>query len=150
MTLFPGVIDNPRGYVGIVYGHPSGVLWQCHVIGHDHRGVAEQHAMDEIRRLIVAEFATLDPQHRRVWRLDVTYPEGSLEPGWTPANWPDEHITGRARRKAIRAGFRWPHNRPYITPSGAYHRKDLLERWGAKVAVVRSNPVTWPHQGPVA
>lgn len=72
----------------------------------------------------------------RVWRLDVTYPEGSDAPDWEPANWiPTYDPEDR--------GFEWPRLRLYLSRSGAESRAKLLRGYGATVTVVGSEPVEW-------
>ena len=86
-----------------------------------------------------------------VYRLDVTYPEGSEQPGWEPADWREGLAVDLGRGSAGDgytpewcADFTWPRRRTYISAVAAERRKALLERLGAKVTVVRSAPVTWP------
>jgi hypothetical protein len=82
----------------------------------------------------------------RVYRLEITYPEGSDAPGWVPACWPEllASIKDRARRRELRRrGFRWPRERLFLSASGAYKRAGLLTVFGATVFVDASWPVTW-------
>ena len=85
----------------------------------------------------------------RVYRLDITYPEGSRRPGWEPEGWePGDYqiTTGDDAGSWERGEFRWPAERSYLSPAGAEHRAGLLRKWGAKVTVVPSLPVQWPAQ----
>jgi hypothetical protein len=82
-----------------------------------------------------------------VYRLVVGYPPGSHEPGWVPARW-EEFLKGvysdrRERARVRRRGFRWPRVRLYLSSAAAYHRAWLLEFFGARVDVQRSNEVLW-------
>lgn len=56
----------------------------------------------------------------RVYRLDVT--------------WPDGHPVKPARRH-------------YLTRQGANHHAETLREAGATVTVNPSDPVTWPEEG---
>jgi hypothetical protein len=76
----------------------------------------------------------------RVYRLNVTYPPGSLEPGWEPPGWT---ITG-PNGYEDRPDFRWPRERLYLSRSGAKTGADLFRKYGAEVTIERSDPVTWP------
>lgn len=82
----------------------------------------------------------------RVFRLEITYPEGSREPSWRPYGW--EHylrsLPVLKRRRLRREGFRWPRERMFLSSSSAYERACLLQAFGADVEVFRSDPVTWP------
>jgi hypothetical protein len=76
-----------------------------------------------------------------VWRLEVTYPAGSREPGWSPPGWvsgwePDPDV-GEVEV------FRWPAVHDHLSRSGAETRAELLRRFGATVEVIRSQPVAW-------
>ncbi len=79
---------------------------------------------------------------RRLYRLDVTYPEGSdaydwEPPGWAPEYSPDPYSDDR---------FVWPTaKRLYTSKSGARTRARLLESYGATVRIVASEPVVWPE-----
>jgi hypothetical protein len=83
-----------------------------------------------------------------VYRLEITYPEGSSEPGWRPALWSDPEFlrlfSRRTRRWYRTREFRWPHEHLYLSASGAGSRAALLRSWGAEVEVVRSLPVEFP------
>jgi hypothetical protein len=90
-----------------------------------------------------------------VYRLLITYPEGSLESGWEPACWKNETrpdardlLTSRRARKYRKwqrdRTFRWPRNHNFLSSSGAYDRAALLRSYGAVVEVQRSFPVEWP------
>jgi hypothetical protein len=91
----------------------------------------------------------LTPRPRKVYvyKLDVTYPEGSLEPGWVPANWMDPEIlarmTRRQRRRHKKEEFRWPREHLFLSASGANERAWWLRACGATAVVRRSDPVTW-------
>lgn len=88
-----------------------------------------------------------------LYRLDVTYPEGSQRPGWEPPDWREglaEDI-GRAGQGGLSgcgadwcADFTWPRRRLYVSKTAARARKRLLERFGATVTIERSLPVEWP------
>jgi hypothetical protein len=81
-----------------------------------------------------------------VYRLEIAYPQGSHEPGWTPALW--SRLPRRTRRKLERAGFRWPAERMFLSASAAYRRAWRLRCYGAEAEVCRSAPVTWPEAPP--
>jgi hypothetical protein len=88
----------------------------------------------------------------RVYKLDIVYPEGSREPGWHPALWRDPaylRTLTREQRREIRAllrkPFKWPRERRFLSPAGAYGRAWLLRFYGAEVEVYASDPVTWPN-----
>lgn len=89
------------------------------------------------------------PNEARVYRLDITYPEGSREPGFRPYGWEDylRSLPVLKRRRLRREGFRWPRERMFLSSSGAYERAALLRAFGADVTVLRSDPVRWPAQG---
>lgn len=82
----------------------------------------------------------------RVFRLEITYPEGSRLPGWVPERWESwlRSLPPLKRRRVRKAGFRWPRERMFLSSSGAYDRAALLRAFGAEVQVLRSDPVTWP------
>lgn len=80
---------------------------------------------------------------RRVYRLDITYPEGCERPGWAPEGWEPQPASSPFDEPGW---FRWPAERDFLTPSGAAHRKRLLEGWGCTVAIRSSDPVTWPEE----
>lgn len=72
------------------------------------------------------------------YRLVVEYPEGvdwrNPPEGWEPTPiGPDDEST-----------FAWPQRLRYLSKSGAEGRADLLRGWGCKVAIERSNEITWP------
>lgn len=82
-----------------------------------------------------------------VYRLVITYPEGSHEPGWKPGCWGAllKGIKDRGQRRAVRErGFRWPRERVFLSADGAWHRAWTLTRFGAQAEVERSEAVTWP------
>lgn len=78
----------------------------------------------------------------RVYRLDVTYPPGSLVPGWEPAGWDPEP----APYDEDRERFRWPVNRLCLTPTTAKRRAALFRSYGAQVEIVPSKPIEWPAE----
>lgn len=83
-----------------------------------------------------------------VFRLDVTYPEGSRGPGWEPPGWVDYVVTNGPDGGALEnAEFRWPAERMFLSRSGANQRAKLLRGYGAKVTLVPSLPVEWPAPG---
>jgi hypothetical protein len=86
----------------------------------------------------------------RVYKLEIIYPEGSGEPGWYPARWTDPEflktLTGDQRREIralLRKPFQWPHERLFLSASGAHGRAWLLRFYGAEAEVRSSDPVTW-------
>jgi hypothetical protein len=84
----------------------------------------------------------------RVYRLEILYPDGSQRPGWRPRCWgKDEylyrHSSRKQRRELSKKQFRWPRERMFLSSSGAYSRAGLLRWYGAEVAVLRSEPVSW-------
>jgi len=82
----------------------------------------------------------------RCWRLVISYPAGSQEPGWEPPGW-DRYATASAGAPPPEwdgADFRWPRERVFLSERGARWRRTLLEGWGATVRIQRSDPVTWP------
>jgi hypothetical protein len=85
-----------------------------------------------------------------VYRLVIDYPAGSDRPGWTPARW-EEYLAGiadkRERARVRRHGFRWPREHLYLSAGGAHSRALLLQYFGARVDVQRSEPVTWWEDG---
>jgi len=81
-----------------------------------------------------------------VYRLVISYPPGSQEPGWKPACWDAllRDVKDKRERAAVRKrGFRWPRERKFMSASAAYRRSLLLQWFGATVDVQRSEPVTW-------
>jgi hypothetical protein len=89
----------------------------------------------------------------RVYRIDIIYPEGSGEPGWYPPRWTDREflktLTGDQRREIkalLRKPFQWPHERLFLSSSGAHNRMWLLRFYGAEAEVLSSDPVTWPER----
>lgn len=80
-----------------------------------------------------------------VWKLDVEYPEGSQDDegrfvdDWEPEGWnPSErYILQYATEE-----FHWPTvRRFYLSRSAAVDRALLLESYGAKVRLLRSEPL---------
>lgn len=80
----------------------------------------------------------------RIWRLMISYPEGSTEPGWRPSGWAEQSLPARLRHGLRRTRFRWPRERMFLSASGASRRAGLLRRYGATVDIQPSDPVTWP------
>lgn len=80
-----------------------------------------------------------------VYRLVVEYPTGSLEPGWEPPGWEPEPYVTYNPEGPDGDGFRWPANRLCFSASTAKRRAGLFRRYGAKVTIERSDPVTWPE-----
>jgi len=77
-----------------------------------------------------------------VYRLDITYPEGSTEWGWEPeGEWWKELSGGQG--PGPDETFSWPQEHLYLSRSGASKRADLLRKWGATVRVEKSRPVEW-------
>lgn len=80
----------------------------------------------------------------RVYRLEVTIPEGSEKRGWQPEGWEEEFggivATDSDGAPEYRT-FSWPQRRLYLSPSSARKRAELLRRWGATVEISRSEPV---------
>lgn len=89
----------------------------------------------------------------RVYRLVITYPEGSQVLGWRPACWSDPEflrtLSRKARRELRGTVFCWPTERQFLSSSGAQGRASLLRWYGAGVEVYASDPVTWPDQDQV-
>lgn len=79
---------------------------------------------------------------RYAYMLDVVYPEGSDAYGWEPEGW-DPEWNGDPDADL---DFRWPRVHPYLSRSGAVARAKMLESYGAKVTIRRSNPITWPDE----
>lgn len=79
-----------------------------------------------------------------VWKLDVEYPEGSQDDmgyfvdDWQPGGWDPEH----GLLKYGSEEFVWPKVRKiYQSRSAAVERALLLESYGAKVRLLRSEPL---------
>jgi hypothetical protein len=90
------------------------------------------------------------PHTVRVYAIEISYPEGSGEPGWYPARWTDPEylktLTGKQRREIralLREPFKWPKERLFLAASGAHGRAWLLRFYGAQAEVRSSDPVTW-------
>lgn len=78
----------------------------------------------------------------RVYRLDITYPEGSQELGWEPPGWT---VTGpNGYFDEDDPEFRWPAEHLFLSRSGANKRAALLRGYGATVTLVPSLPLEWP------
>ena len=83
-----------------------------------------------------------------IWKLQVEYPEDAyhehpwigvqLNPNWEPPNWePDDEFLQKYGKR-----FFWPKvSRYYLSRSSAVDRANLLEFYGAKVALLRSLPL---------
>lgn|GEM_PF-2151120 len=89
----------------------------------------------------------------RVYRLVVTYPEGSrtaeggTTPGWRPEKWqPGEPFSRFRDSDDGDPEFAWPVYGPrqYLTKTGADRRAEIFRRYGCTVEVVASDPATWP------
>ena len=83
----------------------------------------------------------------RVYRLDVTYPPGSLEWGWEPPGWEPENyrVTSGPDAGAWEAEtFRWPQSRLCLTLATAKRRAAIFRKYGAAVTIRASEPVIWP------
>lgn len=79
-----------------------------------------------------------------VYRLDVTYPPRSQEPGWEPPGWEPDYTVGPGGSDDEFYQFRWPASRLCLSAATAKRRADLFRKYGAEVTVVRSLPVEWP------
>ena len=89
-----------------------------------------------------------------VWKLDVEYPADSyyeheylgevLNPNWSPSNWdPDDEYVSRFGTEQ----FIWPSvRRYYLSRSCAVDRANLLEFYGAKVRLLRSQPLAFEER----
>jgi hypothetical protein len=88
-------------------------------------------------------------KQKRLYRLEIIYPEGSHAKGWRPACWSDpaylQSLSRQERRELRNREFKWPRNHDYQSSSGAYARANLLRWYGAEAEVLPSNPVTWPN-----
>jgi hypothetical protein len=71
-----------------------------------------------------------------LYRIDVTYPQGSRTYGWEPPGWDGDNADPEG-------AFRWPVNRLYLSPANAEHRAALFRRYGAQATIHRSDKVTW-------
>lgn len=92
-----------------------------------------------------------------VWKLIVEYPReavhpddapawfaGALRADWMPPGW-DPHTEYIERFKTER--FIWPTVRKfYLSRSAAVDRANLLERFGAKVKLLRSAPLEFEER----
>jgi len=81
----------------------------------------------------------------RVYRLKVTYPEGSHDEhglpvlDWHPPGWvPDIYDPEEGPQP-----FGWPRVRAYLSLSGAVKRANLFRSFGATVEFEASKPVEW-------
>lgn len=76
-----------------------------------------------------------------VWKLEVEYPEG---PNYAPPNWePDDEYIDRFGTDQ----FWWPTvRRCYLSRSAAVNRANLLESYGARVRLFRSQPLTFEER----
>lgn len=89
-----------------------------------------------------------------VWRLDVKYPEEAycehkymgriLNPRWSPANWaPDSDYISHFGTEQ----FVWPVvRRFYLSRTSAVNRANLLEFYGARVRLMRSQPLDFSER----
>lgn len=87
-----------------------------------------------------------------VYRLKVTLPPGSSEPGWEPDSWPvwcEEHAwedfdseTG-ARDFPTFSWARFLHRKNFLSAASAALRAETLRAFGAMVEVERSEAVAW-------
>lgn len=80
------------------------------------------------------------------YRIDVTYPEGSREPGWEPDAWPEickRHYWPTDDHNGDTT-FRWPKPRLFLSLNGAENRARRLREVGAHAVVVRSREIEWP------
>lgn len=89
-----------------------------------------------------------------VWQLDVEYPEAAyyenkwmgrtLNPDWSPPNWePDDEYVSRFGTE----DFVWPAvRRFYLSRSSAVNRANLLEFYGARVRLMRSQPLAFEER----
>lgn len=89
------------------------------------------------------------PRKAYVYRLAVVYPptshyeaEGEWDLDWQPENWNPPYYD--MSDPEADDSFRWPRaNRRYLSRKEAERRAALLESYGAKVAIERSQPVVW-------
>lgn len=78
-----------------------------------------------------------------VYRLDVTYPEGSTAPDWYPEGYTPEEGYESDTGARYDLPFRWPRNRLYLSGGAAEARAKWLRKFGAHAVVVRSRAVEW-------
>lgn len=76
-----------------------------------------------------------------VYRLEVEYPEGSLDPGWAPPDWRDISRRlgwghGYDTEHEYVPPFRWPKQRNYFSSENASKRAHLLRELGANVQIL--------------
>lgn len=99
-----------------------------------------------------------NPMERRLYRLEVTYPEAAmsapyidddgeeqfiLDPNWAPEGW-EANSWYVERFKTDR--FFWPAaHKVYGSRSSARARAKLLEAYGARVHIRRSHVITWEY-----
>ena len=83
----------------------------------------------------------------RLYRLHVTYPEGSHAWGWEPKGWADDPANGLPYSSdpddEDYIPFSWPAVKVYQSRKGASGRANLLRRFGATVRIEESEPITW-------
>lgn len=79
----------------------------------------------------------------RVYRLDITYPEGSDAPGWQPAGWTAGDPGTRGGPELEDCWFGWPAEHLYLSRSGSARRAEILRGYGCDVNIVVSFPVMW-------
>lgn len=88
------------------------------------------------------------PRQAHVYYLEISYPAGSLAPGWRPRAWRSaetaKFLSRKHRRELRRREFRWPRERMFLSSSGAWGRAAYLTWCGAAVQVHRSLMVLWP------
>lgn len=86
-------------------------------------------------------------RHVYVFKLEIEYPEGSQQPGWTPEHWPTPNRLGSFWRWVLPAdrskAFKWPKERVWLSSVAAYRRAWLLRSLGCSVVVRRSLRVQW-------
>jgi hypothetical protein len=103
----------------------------------------------------------------RIYRLQVTYPPGSLEYGWEPPQWREQCAQHLAEYRDALDAYKanptglpwdipvdlpedydrwpgWPVARMYFNRPHAERRADLFRKYGATVVVEASDPITWP------
>ena len=81
-----------------------------------------------------------------LYRLVVTLPEGSQQPGWQPPDW-DEICDERGwsgENSLVERDFAWPQRRQWFSLAAAAKAAEYLERCGATAVLQHSHPVTWP------
>ena len=79
-----------------------------------------------------------------VYRLDVTLPDGSDEPGWHPDGWVAQEWDDADGHYVQE--FKWPRKRQCLSLTTANRWAQQLRSWGATVRICRSEPVVWTEQ----